>query len=136
MITEDNPIDKIEAEDFIPLDLKLSSEESATSDRRSETRDQRIYHLKCKIYNFESDTFETSGALVLNYGANGLYFESAKSFQPRDPVYLFSVGRLLDTYDSEFAEGVHAQIVWCKPLNTDFDPRYGVGVNYFEPIES
>jgi len=42
----------------------------------------------------------------------------------------------LDKCDSEFAKGVHAQIVWCKPLNTGFEPRYGVGVNYFEPIES
>jgi hypothetical protein len=37
---------------------------------------------------------------------------------------------------SEFVKGVHAQIVWCKPLNKGFYPRYGVGVKYFEPLES
>jgi Tfp pilus assembly protein PilZ len=35
---------------------------------------------------------------------------------------------------SEFEKGVHAQIVWCKPLETDFNTGYGVGVKYFEPI--
>ena len=34
----------------------------------------------------------------------------------------------------EFEKGVHAQIVWCKPLETDFNPEYSVGVKYFEPI--
>jgi hypothetical protein len=34
---------------------------------------------------------------------------------------------------SEFEKGVRAQIVWCN-LETDFNPGYGVGVKYFEPI--
>ena len=136
MITTNIPKDKIEAKTTIPIDLKSSNEESPISDRRSETRKQIIFHLKCKIYNFESDTFETLDALVLNYGVNGLYFESAKSLQPGEPVCLTLVDKPPDPCDSEFAKSVHAQVVWCKPLNTDFDPGYGVGVKYFERIES
>jgi hypothetical protein len=137
MITTDISIDKIDAkEDFMPLELKLSDEASATSDKRSEPRKQRIFQLQCKIYNFESDTFDISDALVHNYGSNGLYFEATNSFQPRDPVCLFLKEQFLDGCDIEFAKGVHAQIVWCKPLNSGGGPRYGVGVKYFEPTDS
>ena len=136
MITADISTDKIEAKDFRTFDLSIPNEAPDTLDKRSESRKQRIFQLQCKIYNFESDTFEISNALVHNYSAIGLYFEATNSFQPHEPVCLFSVGQLLDTCDSEFAKGVHAKILWCKPLKTDFDPRYGVGVKYFEPIES
>ena len=136
MITTDILIDKLEGEDLMPFDLRISNEGPAPSDKRTEHRKQRIFQLKCKVYNSESDTFEISDALVHNYGANGLYFEATNPFQPRDPVCLLLKGPLLDSCDSEFAKGVHAQIAWCKPLNTGFEPRYGVGVNYFEPIES
>jgi hypothetical protein len=136
MITTDIAIDRIEGKGLMPADLRLSNIEPATQDRRSEPRKQRNFHLKCKIYNIESDTFEISNVIVHNYGANGLYFETRHPFQPHEPVCLFSVDQLLDACDSEFAKGVHAQIVWCKPLNTVFDPRYGVGVKYFEPIEA
>ena len=136
MITTDITIDKFEAKGLMPADLRLSNIEPATQDRRSEPRKQKNFQLKCKIYNFEPDTFEISNVIVRNYGTNGLYFETRCPFQPHEPVCLFSVGQLLDTCDSEFAKGVHAQIVWCRHLNTGFDPSYGVGVKYFEPIES
>ena len=136
MITTDIPIDKIEGKDFMPFDLRISNEEPATSDKRTEPRKLRIFQVECKVYNSESDTFEISDALVHNYGANGLYFEATNPFLPRDPVCLLKKDQLLDSYDSEFAKGVHAQIVWCKPLNIGIDRRYGVGVKYFEPFES
>ena len=136
MITTDLAIDRIEGNGPMPADLRLSKIEPATQDRRSELRKHGIFQLKCKTYNIESDTFEISNVIVHNYGANGLYFETRHPFQPCEPVCLYLVNQLIDTCDSEFAKGVHAQIVWCKQLNTGFDPRYGVGVNYFEPIES
>jgi hypothetical protein len=136
MITTDIPTDKIEAKDFRPFDLSTPKEASDTLDKRSEPRKQRIFQLQCKIYNFESDTFDISDALVHNYGANGLYFEATNSFQPCDPVCLLLKDQLLDGCDREFAKGVHAQIVWCRPLNMGSESRYGVGVKYFEAIES
>ena len=136
MITTDIPIDKIEDKDFMTFDLMIPNEEPGISDKRSEPRKQRIFQLECKIYNFESDTFENSDVHVRNYSANGLYFEAENPFQPRDPVCLLLKDQLMDNCDREFAKGVHAQIVWCQPLNKGFDPRYGVGVKYFEPIES
>lgn len=136
MNTTDIAIDKIESKALMPATLRLSKIGPATLDRRSEPRKQKNLDLKCKIYNFESDSFEISNVIVHNYGTSGLYFETRCPFQPHEPVCLFSVGQLLDRCDSEFAKGVHAQIVWCKPLNTGFDPRYGVGVKYFEPNES
>jgi hypothetical protein len=135
MMRTDRPIDSIKPEGFISLDSKPSSGESAIPDRRSETRKQKIFHLKCKMYNPESDTFETADTLAINYGVNGLYFEAEKPFKPGEPVCLTLIDQPPDTCHSEFAKGVHAQIVWCKRLNTGFDPRYGVGVKYFEPIE-
>lgn len=136
MITTDLAIDRIEGKGLMPADLRLSKIKPATQTKRSEPRKQKNFQLKCKIYNFESDTFEISNVIVRNYGTNGLYFETRCRFQPHEPVCLFSEGQLLDTCDSEFAKGVHAKIVWCKPLNMDLDPRYGVGIKHFEPIES
>ena len=136
MITTDLAIDRIEGNGLMPADLRLSKIEPATQDRRSELRKHRIFQLKCKTYNIESDTFEIYNVTVHNNGSNGLYFESKNSFQPCEPVCLFSANQLLDKCDSEFAKGVHAQIVWCKPLKKGFDPRCGVGVKYFEPVES
>ena len=136
MITTDIAIDRIEGKGLRPAAFRLSKIRPATQDKRSEPRKQKNFQLKCKIYNFESDTFEISNVIVRNYGTKGLYFETRCTFQPQELVCLFSVDQLLDACDSEFAKGVHAQIVWCKPLNTGFDPRYGVGVKYFEPIES
>ena len=134
MTTTDIAIDKFEGKDFISFDLRLPYEEPTTSDKRTEPRKQRFFQLKCKVYNSESDTFEISDALAHNCGANGLYFETKNPFQPGDPVCLLLKDQLLDKYDSEFAKGVHAQIIWCKTLNMGIDPRYGVGVKYFEPI--
>ena len=136
MITTDLAIDRIEGNGLMPADLRLSKIEPATQDRRSELRKHRIFQLKCKTYNIESDTFEISNVIVHNYGANGIYFETKNPFQPCEPVCLSLVNQLIDICDSEFAKGVHAQVVWCNHLNTDLDPRYGVGVKYFEPIES
>jgi hypothetical protein len=136
MTATDIPLDKIEGKDFMPFDPGIFNEEPATSDKRTEPRKQGIFQLKCKVYNSESDTFEISDALVHNYGASGLYFETTHPFQPHDPVCLLSKDPLVNSCESEFAKGVHAQIVWCKPLNTGFGPRFGVGVEYFEPIES
>ena len=135
MITKDIPIDKIEDEDFILFDLMLSNEEPATSDKRCAPRKQKIFQLKCKIYNSELGTFENSDALVRNFSSKGLYFETANPFQPGDPVCLLLTDQLLNKCDSEFEKGVHAQIVWCKPLDTGFYLGYGVGVKFFEPIE-
>jgi hypothetical protein len=134
MTTTNIPIDKNEDKDFMPFELRLPDEAPGTSDKRREPRKQRIVQLKCKIYNFELDTFENIDTLVHNYSANGLYFEAAIPFQPDDPVFLLLKDQLLDKCDSELAKGVHAQILWCKHLDTGFDPRYGVGVKYFEPI--
>jgi len=136
MTATDIAIDKVKGNGPIPAAFRLSKIRPATPDKRSEPRKQRNLNLNCKIYNFETDTFEISNVIVRNYGTAGLYFETKSPFQPHEPVCLFSVGQLLDTFDSEFAKGVQAQIVWCKPLNTGFDPRYGVGVKYFEPIET
>ena len=136
MMRTDSPIDSIKPERFISLDSKPSSGESAIPDRRSETRKHEIFHLKCKVYHPESDTFEKADTLAINYGVNGLYFEAEKAFKPGEPVCLTLIDQPPDTCPSEFAKGVHAQIVWCKPLNTGFDPRHGVGVKFFEPIES
>ncbi|MGD8208257.1 MAG: hypothetical protein PVI42_05240 [Desulfobacterales bacterium] len=135
MMRTDISIDNIRTKGFISLDSKPSSVESATPDRRCETRKQNIFHLKCKMYNPESDTFELADTLAINYGVNGLYFEAEKPFKPGEPVCLTLLDQPPDTCHSEFAKGVHAQIVWCKPLNAGSDPRYGVGVKYFEPIE-
>jgi hypothetical protein len=77
---------------------------------------------------------DISDALVHNYIANGLYFEATNSIQPRDPVCLLLKDQILDGCDSEFAKGVHAQIVWCRPLNMGSESKYGVGVKYFEAI--
>ena len=55
MMRTDSPIDSIKPEGFISLDSKPSSGESAIPDRRSKTRKQKIFHLKCKMYNPESD---------------------------------------------------------------------------------
>ena len=135
MITTDFPINKTEGKDFMPFDLRLSNQEPATQDKRSEPRVHKVFQLKCKTYNIESDTFEISDAIVHNYGANGLYFEATNPFHLHDPICLSLKDQLLEKSDSEFAKGVHAQIVWCKPLNTGSVPRYGVGVKYFETIE-
>jgi len=136
MITTDIPIDKIEGKDFMPVDLGITNEEPATSDKRTEPRKQIIFQLKCKIYDSELDIFKNSDALVRNFSSNGLYFEAANPFQPEDPVCLSIRDQITGKYDAEFAIGIHAQIVWCKPLNTNFDPRYGVGVKFFEPVKS
>ena len=58
------------------------------------------------------------------------------SVQDIHTVYLSLTDQLLGGCNNEFANGFHAQIVWCKPLNTGSDPRFGVGVKYFEPFES
>ena len=134
MLTANIQTDKIEAMDLRPIDLSIPNEAPDTLDKRTVPRKQRIFQLQCKIYNFESDTFDISDVLVHNYGANGLYFESTNPFQPHEPVCLFLKEQLLDGCNSEFSKGVHAQIVWCKPLNSGSGPRYGVGVKYFEPI--
>ena len=136
MITTDLAIDKIEAKGLEDNDVKFSNVRAATRDKRSESRNQMIFKLKCKTYNTESDTFEISDAIAHNYSTNGLYLETNNPFQPDDPVCLSLRDQITGKYDSEFAIGVHAQIVWCKPLNTNFDPMYGVGVKFFEPVES
>lgn len=104
-------------------------------EKRSEIRKHRIFRLTYKIYNAESDTFEISDGVSHNYSATGLYFETKNPFQPHDQVCLSSEDQLLGNCLSEFANGVHAQIAWCKPLNTSYPPRYGAGVQYNEPIE-
>ena len=136
MITTDLVINKIEGKDLWAFDSCLSDTDTATQDKRSELRNYRTFQLKCKTYNTESDNFEISDVIAHNYSAKGLYFETAKPFQPEDPVCLSLKDRLLGNCDSEFTNAVHAQIIWCKPLNMVFEPKYGVGVKYFEPIES
>ena len=135
MITTDIATNKIEGKDLLAFDLKLSGAEPAAQGKRSDPRYFKTFQLKCETYNTESDTFEIFDGIAQNYSANGLYFETKNPFQPRDPVYLSSQDLLLGKFDSELAIGVHAQIVWCKLLNTGFGPKYGVGVKYFEPIE-
>ena len=136
MISTDLAKNKIEGKDILAFDLRSSGNEPTTQDKRSEPRNYRIFQLKCETYNTESDTFEISAGIAHNYRANGLYFETQNPLQPNDPVCLSSKDRLSGKCDSELAIGVHAKVVWCKLLNTGFDPRYGVGVKYFEPIES
>ena len=131
----DISIDKIEDKGPVPLDLRFSNID-ATPDRRSEPRIQKMFQLNCISYNPEPDTFEISDAIVHNYSANGLYFEAANPFQPDDPVCLSSKDESLENCNREFAIGVHAKIVWCRRVEDGFDPTYGVGVNYFEPLES
>ena len=76
----------------------------------------------------------TNAPSLVNRGSFSLNAKYIIPFQPGDPVCLLLKDQLLDKYDSEFAKGVHAQIIWCKTLNMGIDPRYGVGVKYFEPI--
>ena len=136
MIGTDTATNKIKDQDLLAFDLRLPATEPAAQDKRSETRNYRTFKIKCKTYITELDTFEISDGIAHNCSTNGLYFETKNPFQPSDPVCLSSKDPLLSTIDSELAIGVHAQIVWCKLLNTGFDPKYGVGVKYFEPIES
>ena len=135
MTTTDISTDKIEDKGLVPFDLSFSNFDT-TPDRRSEPRIQRIFQLNCTRYDAEPDTFEISDAVVHNYGANGLYFEAANPVQPDDPICLSSKDESLENCDNEFAIGVHAKVVWCRRLNKSLDPSYGVGVNYFEPLES
>ena len=60
MITTDIVIDKVKGNGPMPADLRLSKIEPATQDRRSELRKHRIFQLKCKTYNIESDTLSDS----------------------------------------------------------------------------
>lgn len=136
MITKELTVNKIEDTDLLALDLSLSNTELATQDKRSEPRNCRTFELRFKTYNTDLDTFETSNGIVKNYSTNGLFFETKNPLQPNDPVCLSLKERSSDKSDNELAIGVHARVVWCKILNTDFDPSYGVGVKYFEPIES
>jgi hypothetical protein len=105
--------------DILALNLRSTRNKSITKDRRCEHRNYGIFQLICKSYDFDSDTFDISGGVVKNYSDNGLYKD-----------------RLLGKCDSESAIGAHAQVVWCKILKPGFNPRYGVGARYFEPIES
>ena len=135
-ITTDLTVNKFEDTDILGFDLRLSNTELATQDKRSEPRNCRIFELRCKTYNTDSETFEISDVIVKNYSTKGLFFETKNPLQPKDPVCLSLKKRSSDKSDNEFVLGVHAQVVWCKILNTDFDPSFGVGVKYFEPIES
>lgn len=136
MTTTDIAINKIVSEDLLAFDLKLSGTVPAVQNKRTEPRYFKTFQLKCETYNTESDTFEVSNCIARNFSAKGLFFESKNPFQPRDPVCLSSKDLLLRKCYSELAIGVHAEIVWCKLLSTGFGPRYGVGIKYFEPIES
>lgn len=136
MITTDLEVNQIAGNDLLAFDSRLSGIDSAAQDKRSEPRNSTTFQLKCETYNAESDTFEISYGIVHNYSTNGLFFETKNPLQPNDPVCLSLKERSSDKSDNELAIGVHARVVWCKILNTDFDPSYGVGVKYFEPIES
>jgi hypothetical protein len=136
MITTDLEVNQIAGNDLLAFDSRLSGIDSAAQDKRSEPRNSTTFQLKCETYNAESDTFEISYGIVHNYSTNGLYFETKNSFQPSEPVCLSLKDRLSGECDGELAIGVHAQVVWCKLLNTGFNHRYGIGVKYFEPIES
>ena len=118
------------------FDLRLPATGPAAQDKRSVPRYYMTFKIKCETYNAESDIFEISDGIAQNHSANGLYFESKNPFHPRNAIFLSSNDPLLGKYDRELTIGVHAQIVWCKLLKTGFDPRYGIGVKYFEPIES
>ena len=136
MIGTDTATNKIKNQDLSAFDLRLPATRLAEQDKRSDSRNYRTFKIKCKTYNTESDIFEISDGIAKNHSASGLYFETKNPFHPSNVICLSSNDPLLGKYDRELTMGVHAQIVWCKLLNTGFDPRYGVGVKYFEPIES
>ena len=136
MITKDLAINQIQDRGHLTFDIRLSGKEPATQDKRSESRNYKHFQLICKTYNIQTDTFEIYDGIAKNCSASGLYFETKNPLQPSDPVCLLLRDQLLDSGNGEFAKGVHAQVVWCKFLNKDINPRYGIGVKYFEPIET
>jgi hypothetical protein len=97
-------------------------------------RQNCCYKLECKSYHSEKDIFETIKGVALNFSKCGLYLETKNLLESGSPVYISSKDAIINPFDAELAQGVHAQVVWCKSITNGSKPSYGVGLKFFERL--
>ena len=99
-------------------------------------RQNCCYKLECKSYHSEKDIFETIKGVALNFSKCGLYFETKNLLESGAPVYISLKNAIMDPFDAELAQGIHAQVVWCNSIRNGSKPGYGVGLKFFERLKA
>ena len=129
IIPEDNESEDVRSLSSLTVNFPFSN-----PNKRLIPRQNCCYKVECKSYHSEKDIFETIKGVALNFSKCGLYFETNNLLESGAPVYISSENSLIDPLDAELAQGVHAQVVWCKSITNGSKPSYGVGLKFFERL--
>ncbi len=103
-----------------------------------ENDERRVYErndIEAPIMYSEYDEEYYYGAIMQNCSMDGVYFESDRSLSPGMDIYVKSSNFSADVLGTESTNGYLAEVVWCEELETDEWFSYGIGVQYYEPLQ-
>lgn len=72
---------------------------------------------------------------MLNYGSRGMYAELETDFKKGTIVLVKTTGRPTECFRSDTADGFRsislAEVRWTKPIPSERNTFYGIGLKYF-----
>jgi hypothetical protein len=104
---------------------------------QTEKRDCDRYDQEALISWSYFNTTNFFNAKLLNYGENGLFFESEFKLQPGVGIYI-RLDKLLPKHsDDKLHEGFRTVTLgetrWCNEILATGLHKYAIGINYYQP---